>query len=253
MIDIRDYINDILEKPDGEEVIMAIIGALSTIASDPKVVAQGIDISEELNVIEHNPSGNLVRKAISRALKKLCMYDTQDDPTVLIDPEGFDAIETKEQNCLYLIHDDSEASLINMDGEHPVSANQTNIAPITVSNFKNIKTLMQESLRPRYMYRLTVGRMYPLETIPAYFLDGTKNLCSLYYLKMYGEIKKCAFRNCKYLYDVVIGADVQTIAEDAFVGCDRLQTITIRQEENFIQGAPWGAPSTTQIVWAPIE
>ena len=50
MIDIREYLDVILAESDGETVITAIVGALSSIAEDPKVSEQGIDISEELGI-----------------------------------------------------------------------------------------------------------------------------------------------------------------------------------------------------------
>ena len=36
---------------------------------------------EELDIIEHNPNGNIVRKGISRALEKLSKYEKEDDTT----------------------------------------------------------------------------------------------------------------------------------------------------------------------------
>ena len=254
MIDIREYLADILEKPNGEEVITAIVGALSTIASDPKVIAQGIDITDEINIIVFNPNGNIVRKAISRAIRKLCAYDAQDDPTILIDKDGFDMIETKQQNCLYLIHDDSEASLINVNSlGQPIAANQTNIAPITATRFRSLGELMLSDTRPMYKYRLTVGPRFQIDDIPSSFLRGANNLEELHYFKINGVINNFAFAECRFLKEVVIGSAVRSISSTAFYECERLRKITIRQAEDSIPGAPWGAPSTTEVIWTPIE
>lgn len=58
-----------------------------------------------------------------------------------------------------------------------------------------------------------------------------------------------AFGFCKLLEAIEIPNSVESIGEQCFQGCTALKTITINKAEGSITGAPWGAPSTTQVVW----
>lgn len=57
------------------------------------------------------------------------------------------------------------------------------------------------------------------------------------------------FQDQKHLQSITIPASVETIGEECFDGCEALETITINKPEDSIEGAPWGAPETTQIIW----
>ena len=59
-----------------------------------------------------------------------------------------------------------------------------------------------------------------------------------------------AFAYCKALTAIAIPNNVNYIGKDAFLFCTGLETITINRAEGSIEGAPWGAPQTTQIIWA---
>lgn len=59
-----------------------------------------------------------------------------------------------------------------------------------------------------------------------------------------------AFSFCKSLKAIEIPSSIESIAENSFQHCTALETITINKAEGSITGAPWGAPSTTQVVWA---
>lgn len=55
--------------------------------------------------------------------------------------------------------------------------------------------------------------------------------------------------NMTKLKKILIPSTMQTIPETTFTNCTVLETITINKPEGSITGAPWGAPSTTQVVW----
>lgn len=58
-----------------------------------------------------------------------------------------------------------------------------------------------------------------------------------------------AFAVCTSLESIEIPASVTTIGTNTFTTCSALETITINKAEGSITGAPWGAPSSTQIIW----
>lgn len=58
-----------------------------------------------------------------------------------------------------------------------------------------------------------------------------------------------AFEGQWHLPSITIPSSVETIGENCFTGMDALETITINKPEGSIEGAPWGASETTQIIW----
>lgn len=64
------------------------------------------------------------------------------------------------------------------------------------------------------------------------------------------RIDSNCFTNCTALKTVTIGSGIAQIGAQNFTGCTALETVTINKPEGSISGAPWGAPSTTQIIWA---
>lgn len=63
------------------------------------------------------------------------------------------------------------------------------------------------------------------------------------------SIGPMAFGYCSALKTIEIPNSVESIDKNCFQGCTALETITINKPEGSITGAPWGAPSTTQVVW----
>lgn len=64
------------------------------------------------------------------------------------------------------------------------------------------------------------------------------------------SIGDAAFNSCGGLKEIVIPSSVESIGIYAFQNCFNLEKITINKAEGSIGGAPWGAPTTTQIIWA---
>ncbi|MBR2289423.1 MAG: leucine-rich repeat domain-containing protein [Clostridia bacterium] len=58
------------------------------------------------------------------------------------------------------------------------------------------------------------------------------------------------FTNLKFT-SIEIPASVKSIGEDAFKNCTSLEEIRIRNSEENLTGAPWGAPASVNIVWDP--
>jgi len=63
------------------------------------------------------------------------------------------------------------------------------------------------------------------------------------------SLQSGVFYGCKSLGNITIPASVTEIGGGTFIGCTSLETITINKPEGSISFAPWGAPSTTQIIW----
>lgn len=57
------------------------------------------------------------------------------------------------------------------------------------------------------------------------------------------------FSYCTSLESVTIPEGVTSIANSVFSGCKSLKTIYCRFSEGSVSGAPWGAPSSTEIVY----
>ena len=57
-----------------------------------------------------------------------------------------------------------------------------------------------------------------------------------------------AFRMCTSLTSINIPASVKDIGFEAFSGCTNLTRINILNGEYELEGAPWGAPKSTEII-----
>lgn len=64
------------------------------------------------------------------------------------------------------------------------------------------------------------------------------------------EIEAEAFLNAGTLKSITIPNTVRSIGQNAFLSCRQLKTINIDQPEGMIQGAPWGAPASTEILYS---
>ena len=58
-----------------------------------------------------------------------------------------------------------------------------------------------------------------------------------------------AFSRCSSLVSISIPSSVLNIGQAAFSECISLETITCDFAAGAVSGAPWGAPSTTQIIY----
>ena len=83
---------------------------------------------------------------------------------------------------------------------------------------------------------------------PAAF-ETIRNLVSIDIPEGVTSLASYALYGGTALTNVTIPSNVTSIGSDAFANCTSLKTITIDKPESSITGAPWGAPSTTQIIW----
>lgn len=101
-------------------------------------------------------------------------------------------------------------------------------------------------------YRLYHGGWFPQAEKGEYYnfmVDAIEGVESLIIPNGITSIGSRAFAHNSTLTSVTIPNSVKSIGSNAFYTCTSLATITINKPENSISGAPWGAPSTTQIVW----
>lgn len=86
-------------------------------------------------------------------------------------------------------------------------------------------------------------------SIDANGLGYCKGLTNIEIPNSVTSIGNSAFNQCTKLPSIKIPSSITSIGGSAFNGCTVLKTITIDKPEGSITGAPWGAPSTTQIIW----
>lgn len=58
-----------------------------------------------------------------------------------------------------------------------------------------------------------------------------------------------AFKGCRNLTSVELPSSVTTVGGMAFLDCQRLEKIYVDKDEGSIANSPWGAPSTTHVIW----
>ena len=57
-----------------------------------------------------------------------------------------------------------------------------------------------------------------------------------------------SFNSCSSLTEIEIPNSVKSISNDCFAMCNNLSNIKVKQSENSISGAPWGAPLGMKVV-----
>lgn len=62
-------------------------------------------------------------------------------------------------------------------------------------------------------------------------------------------INEEAFLNEHKIKEIIVPSSVTSIGENAFRGCYSLEKIIINKEEGSLTGAPWDAPTSTEIIW----
>lgn len=88
-----------------------------------------------------------------------------------------------------------------------------------------------------------------LETIAEQAFMGQHYLRNIKLNSGLTTIGRGAFSDCTALTRVEIPSTVETIGDYAFDGCTNLKVVVLDKEADSVEGAPWGAPDTTEIVW----
>lgn len=65
----------------------------------------------------------------------------------------------------------------------------------------------------------------------------------------YTQASQASLSSATRLKKITLPSTFETIASNQFIVCTSLETITINKAEGSIEGAPWGAPETTQVIW----
>ena len=86
-------------------------------------------------------------------------------------------------------------------------------------------------------------------SIGDYILAGCETLKNINISEGITSIGQYAFSGCSSLTNITIPSTVTSIGYSAFWNCTGLKTINIQKPTNKITGSPWGASSTTNIVW----
>ncbi|MDD7254416.1 leucine-rich repeat protein [Bullifex porci] len=81
--------------------------------------------------------------------------------------------------------------------------------------------------------------------------DDCSSLTSITIPASVTSIGEWAFADCSSLTSITIPASVTSIRQGAFYGCSSLTSINIKQNQQTtsLTGAPWGAPSSTEVNW----
>lgn len=88
-----------------------------------------------------------------------------------------------------------------------------------------------------------------MTTVPYNTFQNCNSLTSIILSEGVTTIAISAFNDCHVLTSIIIPNSVTSIGSSAFSNCYSLSKITIQNTEGAISGAPWGASSSTQIVW----
>ncbi len=88
-----------------------------------------------------------------------------------------------------------------------------------------------------------------VETIGSQAFNGASKLTRVTIPQTVSGLGSGAFMGCSSLTSITIPRSVNAISSNSFQGCTALETITINKAEGSIEGAPWGAPETCQVIW----
>lgn len=244
-MNIQTYLDGIRNESDGEGVINWILDTAELLNKDDLV-----DILVEKLVIQTDPRGKVIRKAIARMLSSLARY-TPDKRIVILTQDEYDNLAGPSNNTLYLIRLENRCFGVTLDANGYYDPNNhCCYAPGTSSSwwedFPRLLWTMDGFNNGIGNWEVFVGQDYEASEVFDEMFKNSKLQRITLDMPNY-TIGSLAFSGCDKLRKASLGSGVTAIASNAFSGCSNLNII-IDKAEDSVLGAPWGAQNAS-VIW----
>lgn len=152
-------------------------------------------------------------------------------------------------NAIAAKYEGKDDAMTNSEGIKNITAVLDNIIPEPVPSENNAKFGTNPNTFKVLSNLVSIDVPSGVTQIDASAFYGASKLSNINLPDTITIIRGNSFNNCTSLTSIEIPSSVTFIDSSTFYGCANLATITIHKAEGSITGAPWGAPSTTQIIW----
>lgn len=152
-------------------------------------------------------------------------------------------------NAIAAKYEGKDDAATNAEGIENITAVLDNIIPEPVPSENNAKFAATPAAFSVSENLVSVDIPNGVTSIDANGLGYCKGLTNIEIPNSVTSIGNSAFNQCAKLSSIKIPSSITSIGGSAFNGCTSLESITIDKPEGSITGAPWGAPSTTRIIW----
>jgi hypothetical protein len=247
-MNISSYLNDILTKTKGEDVVSAFISAVDILNADHLV-----DITPEKAIVTTGVIGKTIRKGIARILYALSQYTPPNKRIIILTQNEYDNLNGVNDDTLYIIRKEDKCFAVTLDGDGYLDPSKHSMHALDETWWDlfgwQIKTLVKYN-DGFGSIALFVGKDFNVDEVYEDQFSGSKcdKLEKVRFDMPNYFISARAFKDCKDLKFVELGDGITSIATDAFSGCNDL-TIIINKPAGSVLGAPWGAQNAT-IIWS---
>ena len=227
------------EGADGFKKVTVDVPNTYFLSDEGKVVSNGSLISQTSSTVTENG-----------------VVDTTliDSVTVDVSGSGSSSKEAIIRSRTYIddgeFYNDEELTSVTLDGIEDIGAQAfkdcINLTSVSLGNdVKNISYGSFEGCSNLTSIILPSS----LTTLHGENFINCTSLSNVYIEEGPENLGATTFKNCISLTEISIPSSVEQIGINAFLGCTNLSSITIKKSQDSLEGAPWGAPSTTQIFW----